>query len=90
MSCLIRISGRSFIISKGSPEMMKKIFLPKFLPCEINNNIKTYDGKLKSLTRQGLRVLALGYREIGVYDIGKPRKKLEVDLIFSGFLVFEN
>lgn len=42
------------------------------------------------LTKEGFRVVALGVKSISPYDIVKTRKHLEKDIIFSGFLVFEN
>jgi len=62
MSTLIRIDGNTYIITKGSPEKMKAISRPDTLPDSKGKLIETYEGKLSKFTKQGLRVIAMGYK----------------------------
>lgn len=89
MSTIVRYKGYVYLLTKGNPEMMKNIFSKESLP-EEEEGSESYNGKLFRYTQSGLRVIAFGAKNISPYDIGKPRKKLENNLKFCGFLVFEN
>lgn len=62
MSAIVRISGITFILTKGSPEKMKMISRSDTLPKDSNEKMNTFEGKLREFTCQGFRVLALGYK----------------------------
>ncbi|KAI0696646.1 endoplasmic reticulum Ca-transporting P-type ATPase [Cytidiella melzeri] len=76
-------NGRLFVAVKGAPETIKEMLatVPDF-----------YDETYKRFTRQGSRVLALGYREMESMSGDKinkfPRDGVETSLTFVGFLVF--
>jgi magnesium-transporting ATPase (P-type) len=59
MSSVISFSNQEpkIALVKGSPEIMKTLFLPETVP-------PNYDSLLYSLTLKGLRVLAAGIKEI--------------------------
>ncbi|KAI0084671.1 endoplasmic reticulum Ca-transporting P-type ATPase [Irpex rosettiformis] len=84
MSTICSLSnGKVFIAVKGAPETIKSMLatVPDF-----------YDETYKRFTRQGSRVLALGYREADGLSAEKitkvHRDEVEASLIFVGFLVF--
>eukprot|EP01132_Coremiostelium_polycephalum_P002271 gene2271-2796_t len=73
--------------TKGAPEILKPFFSSKSLP-------ENYDQCYKTYSRQGSRVLALGYKHFSnqlnnsqIKHI--PRDDLEKDLEFGGFLIFD-
>ena len=45
------------LLTKGAPEIMKNLFKKEYVPHD-------YDYKLQQLSEEGLRVLAMGYKEI--------------------------
>lgn len=69
------------VVSKGSPEMMKKFL--RHVP-------KDYDEILKKLTIKGYRVLCLAANVLNEKYVSKniKRELIEKDLIFCGFLTF--
>lgn len=76
-------SKRTFVAVKGAPETLRSRYAS--LPVE-------YDEVFKTFTRQGGRVLALGYKWLPSYSIDDinaiPRERVEEGLSFAGFLVF--
>lgn len=67
--------NKFFIVSKGSPEIIKKL---------IKNVPKNYDKDLQDLSIRGYRVLSFCYKEIN--DLKEEEKEMQ----FLGFLVFSN
>jgi magnesium-transporting ATPase (P-type) len=72
---------------KGSPEMIETLSIPESIP-------KTYYDVLEKYTEDGLRVLALGYKDLPKVDSNWiescKREEIELDLTFIGFLIMEN
>lgn len=72
---------------KGSPEAIKELCLPNTIPAE-------YTQKLLELTLNGYVVLSIAYKTLdfgGNFQISVvERKNCESNLIFLGFLVYEN
>ena len=87
MSTIAEVKGpggtRMMVLSKGAPEVMAERFVE--LP-------RLYEQSYKSYTRQGARVLALGYRELATENVSKIKAKkrddVECDLVFAGLVVF--
>ncbi len=80
--------NKTFVFTKGAPEVIRKICLEKTIP-------KEFDERLKNFTMQGLRILGMSYRELPfdlpVSEIAKmTREETESNLNFIGFLVSEN
>ncbi|CCM06202.1 uncharacterized protein FIBRA_08445 [Fibroporia radiculosa] len=75
--------GKSIVAVKGAPETLKTMLasVPEF-----------YDRTYKWYTRRGSRVLALGFKEMGVLTQDKINKlsrgDVESSLAFVGFLIF--
>ncbi|KAG8985011.1 hypothetical protein FRB93_006112 [Tulasnella sp. JGI-2019a] len=76
-------NGTVLVSVKGAPETIKTML--QTVPAE-------YDETYKYFTRRGSRVLALGWKNIGLLSIDKikhlPRQQVETGLTFAGFLVF--
>ncbi|KAJ3436871.1 manganese-transporting atpase 13a1 [Anaeramoeba flamelloides] len=74
---------RYYSICKGAPETVKEFI--KDLPAN-------YEDIYKKYMLEGSRVIAYGYKELNetsIRDLRQiPRKDLEKDLIFGGFLIF--
>ncbi|KAJ3322025.1 hypothetical protein HDV06_003625 [Boothiomyces sp. JEL0866] len=71
------------VACKGAPETLKSML--KSVP-------KDYDEHYKYWARRGKRVLALGYKTLGIQSINEirdlTRKEVESELVFAGFLIF--
>lgn len=90
MSVITRQLGDSHftIYCKGSPEMIQRLCKPDTIP-------KDFSVRLEEYTREGYRVLGVGYRELPS-RISYPkmqrltREEVEADLCFLGLVVLEN
>lgn len=73
------------IYCKGAPEVIRGLCRPDTVPEE-------FDYVLEKHSTRGLRVLAVSYRAITQSDILKLKTaaELERDMIFVGFILFEN
>lgn len=74
-------SGNNFVFTKGAPEVMIDICLPESIP-------SNYEELLHHYTHSGFRVIACAYKAVKNQSI--MRDKAESDLIFTGFIIFEN
>ncbi|KIY66333.1 endoplasmic reticulum Ca-transporting P-type ATPase [Cylindrobasidium torrendii FP15055 ss-10] len=76
-------NNKTLVAVKGAPEIIKTMLAT--VPA-------TYDETYKWFTKNGSRVLALGYKEMDTMTTEKinklPREQVESNLIFAGFLVF--
>jgi cation-transporting ATPase 13A2 len=78
--------GEPLLLVKGSPEMIAKLADPLSVPATLNQ-------ELTSLTKQGYRVLAVGYK---TFDepleslLPKSQEELESNLTFLGLIYFSN
>eukprot|EP01087_Luapelamoeba_hula_P017137 TRINITY_DN5378_c0_g2_i1.p1 TRINITY_DN5378_c0_g2~~TRINITY_DN5378_c0_g2_i1.p1 ORF type:complete len:1197 (-),score=199.95 TRINITY_DN5378_c0_g2_i1:147-3737(-) len=75
-----------FVTAKGAPETMREFFAT--VPAD-------YDDNFNHFSRQGMRVIALGYKylpsSVSFAEIQSfTRSDTETDLIFGGFLVFHS
>eukprot|EP00127_Corallochytrium_limacisporum_P000658 Clim_evm57s22 gene=Clim_evmTU57s22 len=72
---------------KGSPEMIRDLSSPDSIPPDFAEILKIY-------TSQGLRVLALAYKELPDMSFVRAnrieREDVEYNLIFLGFLIMQN
>ena len=72
---------------KGSPEMIHSLSVKETIP-------QNFDDVLENYTKEGLRVLAMGYKPIHEFDAewveACKREHVERDLVFIGFLIMEN
>jgi Mg2+-importing ATPase len=90
LSIVVRQSGRYLLITKGAPESI----LPICASYESGERVlllddaarARIDATFQTLSRQGKRVLAIGYRDVATQS--SYRVADEVDLIFAGFLPF--
>ena len=90
MSVIVQTEGKKEmrVYTKGAPEIVRTLCKPSTIP-------KNYDERLADYTTLGYRVLALAWRELTKEErrnkiSNLPREKAESDLIFIGFLIFEN
>eukprot|EP01133_Synstelium_polycarpum_P004288 gene4288-5007_t len=76
----------SYAFAKGAPEVLKPLFAQKSLPTN-------YDELYKRHSRQGSRVLALGYKRVPTETPSSikhvTRESMECELEFGGFLIFD-
>jgi len=83
MSCIIKDNnGRIFVVVKGSPEAIGERVVGKH---------GDYDATATTLSKKGLRVIGLGFKEIQagqVAEFSSKRDLCECDLTFSGFIAF--
>ena len=68
-------------LQKGAPDIVTNLCSTSSLP-------PNYKEKIDELSQKGYRVLALAYKDIP--DINLETKKIEKDMIFLGFLIFDN
>lgn len=85
MSAVVQYGDEYFVVTKGSPEKIKSICVPNSIPAR-------FDEELKYYTREGYRVIALSYKPLLENEIeeSKERDIYENNLLFAGFIVFEN
>jgi cation-transporting ATPase 13A2 len=85
MSVVAKMNRELYVFVKGAPEVICKLCVPKSLP-------STLDSDLDQYTRNGYRVLCLAWKKLQSRINPKKlkREKIESDLEFSGFVVFEN
>jgi cation-transporting ATPase 13A1 len=89
-------SSGYLVCTKGSPEMIATL-----LAEDGGSKPKWYDATYQKLAREGMRVIALAYREVTTLDDGKaidagceksvvkaPRSWAEANLKFAGFVAF--
>lgn len=69
------------LLVKGAAESVKKICRPESIPHD-------FDDKVNEYAKQGLRIIALAYRE--VEDAAQTQAQLESDLEFLGLMMFDN
>lgn len=87
MSSISTDKLKTFIFTKGSPEMIKKLSVINSIPDD-------YDSIQNYYTKKGFRVLSIGYRDLTEKEIENPRAitrdDAEKDLTFLGFIVMQN
>ncbi|KAH3898889.1 related to Vacuolar cation-transporting ATPase YPK9 [Saccharomycodes ludwigii] len=86
MSCLVSdVGGRMWGFSKGAPEVISTICKPGSIP-------HNYEQTLREHTHNGDRVIACAAKKISSNTVsaGINRSKVECDLEFLGFVIFEN
>eukprot|EP00026_Physarum_polycephalum_P000939 Phypoly_transcript_00940.p1 GENE.Phypoly_transcript_00940~~Phypoly_transcript_00940.p1 ORF type:complete len:1154 (+),score=157.66 Phypoly_transcript_00940:517-3462(+) len=89
MSVLVRDlhePDNTFIITKGSPEMIFSLSVKETIPDKFWEVLRTY-------THQGYRVLAMGFKPWNIptgADKNAVRDEAEMDLNFLGFIVLQN
>ncbi|KAG5417665.1 hypothetical protein I9W82_005301 [Candida metapsilosis] len=81
MSVICSSNQDTYAFTKGAPEVMSDICVPESLP-------GNYEELLHHYTHLGFRVIACGYKSVGNSHF--ERSDVESDLIFAGFIVFEN
>lgn len=60
---------------------------------DFNNELELIKSSLDHLTLQGFRIISMGYKELieDIEDFEKiKREKIEENIIFLGFIIFEN
>ncbi|KAI5951431.1 hypothetical protein KGF54_004505 [Candida jiufengensis] len=81
MSVLAKRNNRGFIFTKGAPEIMMDICLQESIPSNFEELLHHY-------TTSGFRVIACAYKQ--TTNFNQERLDAENELIFTGFIVFEN
>merc|ERR1712019_221999 len=73
------IKPNYFVSTKGAAEVVGKMLV---------NKPENYDQQHQKLSRKGIRVLALAYKELNQCENPKsiPREEIEKDLEFAGFV----
>eukprot|EP00980_Cylindrotheca_fusiformis_P025323 scaffold13478_cov132-Cylindrotheca_fusiformis.AAC.16 len=85
MSCVIKsvANGKHFAVIKGSPEAVGN---------HLMNKPSGYDDKAAFLSKEGYRVIALGYKVLSsgseVEKARESRSQCECDMQFAGFIAF--
>ncbi|EGW33290.1 uncharacterized protein SPAPADRAFT_55183 [Spathaspora passalidarum NRRL Y-27907] len=80
MSVIVKSDKGSLVFTKGAPEVMQEI-------CQVDTLPSNYEEILHHYTHSGYRVIACGYKQIKEVT---NRQHAESELIFTGFIVFEN
>lgn len=87
MSVIARFNGKSYVLTKGSPEAVKDL---------LTGVVADYDQAVDSYNLLGYRVLSLAFRELTTEEIegleaGQDceREAIERDLRFAGLLICE-
>mmetsp|Transcript_30528 Transcript_30528/g.29945 ORF Transcript_30528/g.29945 Transcript_30528/m.29945 type:complete len:126 (-) Transcript_30528:1247-1624(-) len=88
MSVIVQneLDGSMKAFVKGSPEKIQELSLPQSLPDNYNKILQEY-------TAKGLRVIAMGYKNLDVEEHrinSVEREDMEKDIEFLGFLIMEN
>lgn len=68
------------VLSKGAPEMMKKLY--KSIPDD-------YDSIANSYALKGYRILSIGYRDDDSLSLHSLREEIEKEHVFLGFVIVE-
>ena len=80
-------TNKLYWFTKGSPEIIQSLSVEISIPDD-------YYDVLEKYTKDGLRVLALAYKELKDVDVSKiktlKREEIEFDFTFISFLVMEN
>eukprot|EP00002_Diphylleia_rotans_P033447 TRINITY_DN7112_c0_g1_i1.p1 TRINITY_DN7112_c0_g1~~TRINITY_DN7112_c0_g1_i1.p1 ORF type:complete len:1215 (-),score=179.41 TRINITY_DN7112_c0_g1_i1:162-3806(-) len=75
------------LFAKGSPEKISQLCIPETVPTDFNE-------RLEEFTKEGYRVIALGYRALEKMTFLKAQKvsrsEVETGLTFAGLLVLQN
>jgi cation-transporting ATPase 13A1 len=94
MSCIVNLEAEPTqflrVVAKGAAEIMQNMFVSSSKPANYSEIHSFY-------SKQGCRVLALGWKQLEIRDNPDDRKKLralsreevENQLIFAGFLILE-
>jgi len=90
-SMVVEKSGKRLLITKGAPEEILKI-CSRY---ELNGKVSTAASEKKiienlfaKMSMDGFRVLGLCYKELTSDQVNRYDKKIESEMIFSGFLAF--
>nr|CAG4709101.1 unnamed protein product [Naegleria fowleri] len=95
MSTIVFINDRNEgkfarVLVKGAPELLK----PFFVKSDVKGALESYDARFQHLTQIGMRVIALGYKDLDTTDpniLDKlTRDEVEKDLVFAGFAAFQS
>jgi len=88
MSTIVALEGERtfYALIKGAPEKVKNYYEPSSIPSH-------YDETFKYFSRQGRRVIALGYKTIQERTTDEfrriPREEIESNFKFVGYAVFD-
>ncbi|RLV90384.1 Vacuolar cation-transporting ATPase YPK9 [Spathaspora sp. JA1] len=80
MSVVTKNKTDLYVFTKGAPEVIREI-------CQVDTLPSNYDDILHHYTHSGYRVIACGYKPIKQIS---SRESVESDLVFTGFIIFEN
>ncbi|NTW22982.1 magnesium-translocating P-type ATPase [Candidatus Falkowbacteria bacterium] len=90
-SMVVETGGKRLLITKGAPEEILKICTKFELDGHISSGISEMEvikKQFTDLSADGFRVLGLCYRELPSDKVTRYSKKIEEEMIFSGFLAF--
>ena len=76
-------NGSYRLYCKGAAEIVKRLCRPETISAN-------FDDLLNDYSQNGLRIIALAYKDIDAEDADADEDELEKDLTFIGFLVFDN
>ena len=78
------------VLVKGAPELVK----PFFVDSDVAGALESYDRRFQHLTQNGMRVIALGYKNLDTTDPNilekMSREDAEKNLTFAGFAAFQS